>query len=253
MFIKSYLGSFYCTDSKITVADAFNTKINAIKNQMDYGVPVEINAKKNCYYDSYVVYEVGNDGIAYMDYIVLIPAVEPAFNASVKEVGEVISCGMKLFTAIASNRFEKAGGCVHPFELEASYSVYDIIKNGNERILPPMIRSEILADYTEEDILDACASLISGQELLDMAAKLKIQPRYFLNTDRIRSSMFTENCLHICDTPTRAGVISNGVAFYGFVKGVKVFKASETVIITTDSKKYKDIQNDFDELLECFN
>lgn len=231
MYIKGFIGTFYCGERHLVVADAFNTKLNAALLRTKYTEPIDIVLPAPTAFDVFALYTLSDLG-CFMDYIVC-RAVETRAAGIFESLGSLNLTNMKAVCVCPQKHYGQAGKAARGIEEWAHYSMLDILEY--PECVPPQI-VPLISDKLE--CAGSCPKYITGKELLLFCADVGIDGidsessgLFKLNTNYVRSTHFVEEALRISESPEGVGMIFRGTVVSTNSTCIPIFADKNGIII----------------------
>lgn len=229
-YVKEFIGTFYCDERHLVVADAFNTKLNAELLRTKYTEPIDIVLPAPTAFDVFALYTLSGSG-CFMEYMIC-RAVENRAAGIFEPLGALSLTNMKAVCVCPLNRYGQAENAARGIEEWAHYSISDIL--GHPECVPPQILPWI------SDKAESAEKYIPGKELLAYCADAGIgdgnAELFKLNNNNVRSTHCVEEALRISESPEGVGMIFRGTVASTNSIHIPVFHfKSEIIIISMNS------------------
>lgn len=173
----------------------------------EFSEPLEMDFIKG-FYDAYEVYQFNEEmGVHYSSGIFLVPSDKELCLSDSFTLLFSKEAFLREIYAVSSDVIDTGEGAFVNYYDDACYSVDDIIKHQDAKIVPPECIPLLLSYSNNES-----GKFVTGYDLYGMCVKAGIEPLLNLNTKLIRSSHFSYDATNrFSDIDSEVAVIKNGV------------------------------------------
>lgn len=195
-FRKLYMGTFYNDSESMYLYKAVNNRVFASAANLKFTEPFAFTQKVGAYDVWLVQYFDEEEGFDRFANVFCVPSgSQPDFECASELIFEKNTFTDELY-CITSNSAIGSGLGSHTFwHPDAYYCVEDIFRCRCDDVIPSAAIAKLRELYVDDSSLDSVKyDYVTGEELYNICLDIGCEPLLKLNTDKIRSSHFVEDC-----------------------------------------------------------